>query len=162
MIKAEEEPFSSEMGKTFIRNRALDRSQKIHLGNNKGISFLCEPATGVLHKKQTQKVMITMFNDTSGRFKDNLLICVKNHETKKIPIDMHIRGTPVALSRNQLGIDFNQETPFMHLGTILHSNGLVKRSIKVVNNGPKEVSLKWFVYPYNKVDKSKDIFNIKI
>jgi len=106
--------------------------------------------------------MITMFNDTSGRFKDNLLICVKNHETKKIPIDMHIRGTPVALSRNQLGIDFNQETPFMHLGTILHSNGLVKRSIKVVNNGPKEVSLKWFVYPYNKVDKSKDIFNIKI
>lgn len=96
------------MGKTFIRNKALDRSQKIHLGNNKGISILCEPAFGTLHKKQTQKIMITMFNDTSGRFKDNLLICVKNHETKKIPIDMHIKGTPVALSRNQLGIDFNQ------------------------------------------------------
>ena len=96
------------MGRTFIRNRALDRSQKIHLGNNKGISIFCEPACGILHKKQVQKVIITMFNDTSGRFKDNLLICVKNHETKKIPIDMHIKGTPVALSRNQLGIDFNQ------------------------------------------------------
>ena len=95
------------MGKTFIRNRALDRSQKIHLGNNKGISVLCEPASGTLHKKQTQKIMITMFNDTSGRFKDNLLICVKNHETKKIPMDIHIKGTPVALSRNQLGIGFN-------------------------------------------------------
>ena len=137
LIKVEEEPFSSEMGKTFIRNRALDRSQKIHLGNNKGISVLCEPASGTLHKKQNQKIMITMFNDTSGRFKDNLLICVKNHETKKIPMDMHIKGTPVALSRNQLGIDFNQEIPFMHLGTILHSNGLVKKNIKVVNNGPK-------------------------
>ena len=50
----------------------------------------------------------------------------------------------------------------MHLGTILHSNGLVKRSIKVVNNGPKEVALKWLVYPYNKVDKSKDIFKVEI
>jgi hypothetical protein len=49
-----------------------------------------------------------MFNDTSGRFKDNLLINVKNHEIKKIPMDIHIKGTPVTLSRNQLGIDFNQ------------------------------------------------------
>jgi hypothetical protein len=48
----------------------------------------------------------------------------------------------------------------MNLGTILHSNGLVKKSIKVVNNGPKEVELKWLVYPYNKVDKEKDIFKI--
>lgn len=67
------------MGKTFIRNKALDRSQKVHLGNNKGISILCEPASGALHKKQNQKILITMFNDTSGRFKDNLIINVKNH-----------------------------------------------------------------------------------
>ena len=40
MIKVEEEPFSSEMGKTFIKKRALDKSQKVHLGNNKGISIL--------------------------------------------------------------------------------------------------------------------------
>lgn len=138
-MKVEEEPFSSEMGKTFIRSKALDRSQKVHLGNNKGISVLCEPASGALHKKQSQKILITMFNDTSGRFKDNLIINVKNHEIKKIPMDIHIKGTPVSLSRNQLGIDFNQEIPFMNLGTLLHSNGLVKRSIKVVNNGPKEV-----------------------
>jgi hypothetical protein len=149
------------MGKTFIKNKALDRSQKVHLGNNKGISILCEPAGGALHKKQTQKILITMFNDTSGRFKDNLIINVKNHEIKKIPMDMHIKGTPVSLSRNQLGIDFNQEIPFMNLGTLLHSNGLVKRNIKVVNNGPKEVELKWLVYPYNKLNSERDIFKIE-
>lgn len=49
----------------------------------------------------------------------------------------------------------------MNLGTIVHSNGLVRKSIKVVNNGPKEVELKWLVYPYNKVDKDKDIFKIE-
>ena len=67
------------MGKTFIKRRALDRSQKVHLGNNKGISILCEPASGTLYKKQNQKILITMFNDTSGRFKDFLVISVKNH-----------------------------------------------------------------------------------
>jgi hypothetical protein len=108
LIKAEEEPFTSEMGKTYIRSKALDRSQKVHLGNNKGISILCEPANGILNKKQSQKILITMFNDTSGRFRDNLMINVKNHEIKKIPIDIHIKGTPVSLSHNQLGIDFNQ------------------------------------------------------
>ena len=139
LVKVEEEAFSSEMGKTFIKNRVLDKSQKVHLGNNKGISILCEPASGTLHKKQSQRIMITMFNDTSGRFKDNLIINVKNHELKKIPMAFSIKGTPVSLSTNQLGIDFNQDTPFMNLGTILHSNGLIKKNIKVVNNGPKEV-----------------------
>jgi|688.fasta_scaffold1255604_1 hypothetical protein len=67
------------MGRTFIKKRALDKSQKVHLGNNKGISVLCEPAFGTLHKKQNQKILITMFNDTSGRFKDFLVIAVKNH-----------------------------------------------------------------------------------
>jgi hypothetical protein len=67
------------MGKTFIKGKALDKSQKIHLSNNKGLSLMCLPASGILHKKQTQTVIITMFNDTSGRFKDNLVIEVKNH-----------------------------------------------------------------------------------
>jgi len=48
-----------------------------------------------------------MFNDTSGRFKDNLIIDIKDHEQKKFPMDIHIKGTPVLLSRNQLGINFN-------------------------------------------------------
>ena len=31
-----------------------------------------------------------------------------------------------------------------------------------MNNGPKEVELKWLVYPFNKVDKDKDIFKIEM
>jgi hypothetical protein len=67
------------MGKTFLQNRVLDKSQKVHLSNNKGISIMCDPPNGVLHKKHSQKIVITMFNDTSGRFRDNLIINVKNH-----------------------------------------------------------------------------------
>ena len=96
------------MGKTFLQARVLDKAQKVHLSNNKGISVMCEPNSGLLYKKQTQKIVITMFNDTSGRFKDNLVINVKDHEVRKFPININIKGTPVSLSRNQLGIDFNK------------------------------------------------------
>ena len=90
-----------------------------------------------MHKKQSQKITVTMFNDTSGRFKDHLIISVKNHEVKKFPIDIHIKGSPVLLSKNQLGINFNEEVPIMNVGSLLTSNGAVKKSIKVINKGPK-------------------------
>lgn len=52
-------------------------------------------------------------------------------------MDIHIKGTPVILSRNQLGINFNEEVPIMNLGSVLVKNGKIKKSIKVVNKGPK-------------------------
>lgn len=131
--------FTSDLGKTYLENRALNQAQKIYLSNNKGISIMCEPSSGVLHKRQSQKVVITMFNDTSGRFKDNLVISIKDHEIKKFPINMQIKGTPVSLSRNQLGINFNKEIPLLNAGTFLVNNGKSTRSIKIVNNGPKSV-----------------------
>ncbi len=67
------------MGKSYIEGRVLNQAQKIYLSNNKGISIMCEPMSGVLHKKQTQKIVVTMFNDTSGKFKDNLVISIKDH-----------------------------------------------------------------------------------
>jgi len=52
-------------------------------------------------------------------------------------MDIHIKGTPVILSRNQLGISFNEEIPVMNLGSMLINNGTIKKNIKVVNKGPK-------------------------
>lgn len=78
-----------------------------------------------------------MFNDTSGRFKDNLVIAIKDHEIKKFPINMQIKGTPVSLSRNQLGINFNKQIPLLNAGTFLRNNGKPTRNIKLTNNGPR-------------------------
>ena len=132
----DEEAFNSDMGKTFLQTRKLDKSQKVHLSNNKGISIMCDPPSGVLHKKQTQKIVITMFNDTSGRFKDNLVVDIKDHEQKKFPIDIHVKGTPFMLSRNQLGINFKEEVPVIKLESV-PSGGKVSKNIKLVNKGPK-------------------------
>jgi hypothetical protein len=46
------------------------------------------------------------------------------------------------------------------MGTILNCNGSIRKIIKIVNNGPKPVELKWLIYPYNIIDEDKNIFNI--
>ena len=66
-----------------------------------------------------------MFNDTSGIFNDNLIINVKDHEKKKFPINIDIKGTPISLSRNQLGINFNSEIPSLNTGVHFVKNGII-------------------------------------
>ena len=74
---------------------------------------------------------------------------------------MQIKGTPVSLSRNQLGINFNTETPSLNTGFFFTKNGKSTRNIKIVNNGPKEVFLKWVFYPYTDSSSDKNLFEIK-
>ena len=50
---------------------------------------------------------------------------------------MQIKGTPVSLSKNQLGINFNREIPLLNAGTSLTNNGKSTRNIKILNNSPK-------------------------
>jgi hypothetical protein len=50
---------------------------------------------------------------------------------------MQIKGTPVSLSRNQLGINFNSEIPLLNAGTFLTGNEKSTRNIKLCNNGPR-------------------------
>ena len=49
----------------------------------------------------------------------------------------------------------------MNLGCVLVGNGQVKKSIKVVNKGPKQVNLMWKTYPYNKRNPDQDIFKLQ-
>lgn len=48
----------------------------------------------------------------------------------------------------------------MNLGSVLIVNGQVKKNIKVVNKGPKEVHLAWKIYPHNKPSKNRDFFKL--
>lgn len=48
----------------------------------------------------------------------------------------------------------------MKLGSLLLGNGVLKKNVKVVNKGPKEVNLKWKIYPYNKLNNGNDIFKL--
>ena len=73
---------------------------------------------------------------------------------------MHIKGTPVSLSRNQLGINFNTETPSLNTGIFLTRDGKSTRNIKIVNNGPNEVLLRWVVYPMTAGVSDRDLFEV--
>jgi hypothetical protein len=64
------------------------------------------------------------------------------------------------LSRNQLGINFKEEVPVIKLGSV-PSGSKISKNIKLVNKGPKEVSLVWKTYPYNKRNPEKEIFKLE-
>ena len=48
----------------------------------------------------------------------------------------------------------------LHAGTFLVHNGKSTRNIKILNNGPKEVEIKWVIYPYESSSANSDLFNI--
>ena len=50
----------------------------------------------------------------------------------------------------------------MNLGSVLIGNGQVKKNIKVVNKGPKEVNLTWKTYPHNKPNGDRDLFKLSL
>lgn len=41
LMQSDELAFTSEMGKNYLQGRVLDKAQKVHLSNNKGISIMC-------------------------------------------------------------------------------------------------------------------------
>jgi len=153
--------FTSQMGKTLIANRQLDQSQKQHLSNNKGLSILCEPRSGHLMKSSTVNIRVTLFNDICGRFSDRLVVKIKNHEVREFPVEIDIKGTPVCVSRNQIGINFNKEMPLYRLGVFPVKSGLVKREFRVTNNGPKPVEVSWKIYPSH-MKSDRDVFKLEL
>jgi hypothetical protein len=153
--------FTSQMGKTLIANRQLEQSQKQHLSNNKGLSILCEPRKGELLKSSTVNIRITLFNDICGRFSDRLVVNIKNHEKKEFPVEIDIKGTPVCVSRNQAGINFNKEMPLYKLGVFPVKSGLVRKEFRVTNNGPKPVEISWKIFS-SQMKSDRDLFKLQL
>lgn len=51
-------------------------------------------------------VNITCFNDICGFFQDNLVCMIRGLEPKKFPATVDIKGSPLVVSANQLGINY--------------------------------------------------------
>ena len=88
-------------------------------------------------------------------------IAVRNHETREFPIEIEIKGTPICVSKNQVGIDFNSYFPVYKFGTFPTKSGTIRKEFKVVNKGPKAVELLWKMYSIDK-PTSSDPFKITL
>ncbi|OMJ84270.1 hypothetical protein SteCoe_14614 [Stentor coeruleus] len=152
--------FSTKEGETFTATKKLETSQKFYLGNNQGIAFVCEPRKGQLAGYGEQLITVTMYNDICGRFEDILVSCVKGLKPYKIPVRCKVKGSPLNIVPNQLGINYKSDPIILSLGTV-PIKGSLSRKIKLFNSGPKPISLFWKIFNYASLaNRNDDIFKV--
>lgn len=125
------------------------------------MTIICEPPRGELKRGGEVKIKITLFNNICGRFQDSLEVNITNYDTKVFPIDIDIKGTPIGVSKNQLGISFNSIFPVYNFGCFPTNSGTIRKEFKVVNKGPRPVDLVWKIYSLDK-PRTGDPFKISI
>ena len=152
--------FSTKEGENFTATKTLEKSQKFYLGNNQGIAFVCEPRKGQIAGYGEQLITVTMYNDICGRFEDVLVSSVKGLKPFKIPVRCKVKGSPLNIVPNQLGINYKSDPLILSLGTV-PIKGNLSRKIKLYNSGPKPISLFWKIFNYDCLAKrTDDIFKI--
>lgn len=65
---------------------------------------------------------------------------------KKFPVTVDVKGSPVVITQNQLGISYGGEIPFFDIGAYMRNSGLISRELRVTNTGPKDVEIDWKCY----------------
>ncbi|CAG9311669.1 unnamed protein product [Blepharisma stoltei] len=155
--------FSTKEGETFTATKQLEKSKKFYLSNNKGLAFVCEPKSGVIDAHSEVIVTVTMYNDICGRFEDILVSSVKGLKPHRIPIRSRIKGSPLVLAPNQLGVNYKVDPPILSLGTLLSSGQPLSKKIKLYNSGPKDIWLDWKIFNYKDLAAREDgIFKISL
>ena len=78
-----------------------------------------------------------MYNDICGRFEDTLISTVSGLPPIKIPLRTRVRGSPLILAPNQLGVNYHSDPLTLSLGTVPLGHEALHRKIKLFNSGPK-------------------------
>lgn len=136
------ENFISEAGRLLNQERKLSKDQKFFLQNNKGIAIVCEPNSGPLNAYENVEVIVTIFNDICGIYEDQLIIDIQGIEPAfKVPVLMNVKGSPIIVTPNQVGVSFKGEYPEVNIGNVLRNQGPVTKKFKVSNTGPKNMEI---------------------
>jgi hypothetical protein len=93
------------------------------LKGGRGVALVCRPNCFKLRGNSSVRVTVTLFNVTSGRFRDRLRAEVSGLEPVYFPIDIAIQGSPLVVSRSQLNVDFSGKIPICNLGKFMQGAG---------------------------------------
>jgi len=159
----EKNKFSTKEGATFTATKKLERSSKFYLGNNQGLAIVADPRIGQVQPYSEVTVTVTLYNDVCGRFEDVMVSKVKGLAPHRIPVKARVKGSPLILAPNQLGINYNLDPPVLSLGTVPSGGNFATRKLKLFNSGPKPISVDWKVFNYKDLaSRSDDIFKISL
>ena len=125
--------------------KQLEKNSQLYLSSNKGVAMVCEPGFGDLPANASVEVKVTLYNDICGEFHDYLLVNIESLPLHKIPVQVKVTGSPIALAPNQVGINMRGEFPLINMGTVIKGKGNICKSFNLVNNGPSEAVICTFL-----------------
>lgn len=107
--------FSSATGNTFTQTKKLEKEANFFLSNNKGIAIVIKPHIGELPPHSEIPVTVLVYNNVCGKFTDKIISQVRGLETMEFPIQIGIKGSPVEIPPNQVGLNYNTNPPTLPL-----------------------------------------------
>jgi hypothetical protein len=145
--------FNSVAGKAYVGFNVQREEDGKFLQSQLGGSYSVKPAAGTLLPWGVQVITIRTYNDMPGCYDDEL-VCeiIERGQIKKsiIPCKMTIKGCPLTIESNTIGMSFIRKGDEKQLGMKLlqMGNALVNaaplvREFRVRNNGSKPGKIKW-------------------
>ena len=93
---------------------------------------------------------------------DKLISEIKGLDPTEFPVKLFIKGSPLIIPVNQVGLDIQQNPPLLNLGGMqLNSSPMVK-SFKLENIGTSDLEVDLKIYNIDELDPHRDQFQIKI
>ena len=81
----------------------------------------------------------------------------------EFPIQIGIKGSPVEIPPNQVGVNYNTSPPTLPLPSQVVNTGPISKSLKIRNTGIRSIDLNWKIFDREDIEKSENnIFNIGV
>ena len=119
----QEKKFTSAIGETYTATRRVEKEQNFYLENNKGIAVVCQPHKGELAPHSEVIITVTTYNNVCGKYEDLLISEVKGLPEISIPITIGIKGSPITIPSNQVGVYFNEDPPALVMKPSVKNEG---------------------------------------
>ncbi|XP_076461366.1 deleted in lung and esophageal cancer protein 1-like isoform X2 [Babylonia areolata] len=113
------------------------------LGKGLGAAFLLQPSSGSLPPFGEQEIEVTAYSDMWGKYCDNIISKVGDHDPVKIPISMTVKGCPLNFQMTAANPD---QSTVLRFGTLVAGTAPVTRHIRVNNISPIDIRVDWKVF----------------
>ena len=154
--------FYSENGMKATKDKYARLEAEEYLKNGKGVALVCDPVEGNLAANSEVTITVKIYNEISGVFTDKLMCDIKGLETAMFPVTMVIRGSPLKIPTDQVGLKIQTDPPALDFGGKLKDSKPLERILKLSNIGTQPLILTLKIFNIDELDPNRDQFRMKI
>ena len=103
-----------------------------------------------------------IFNEIAGSFNDTLTSEIKGLMPKQFPIELFIRGSPLKIPTDQVGLKISEFPYLLDFGGMLLNSKPLTKTLKFENIGTRFMKLQLRIYSLDTMKKDRDEFKISI